>query len=192
MLWRHSLLLGLLLTFTATPWASAQINSDTFDGRPDFAEGDDFGYYVWRDGENWHVRWTTMGNMRRFHGSVTAEGGDLRSLKRIDVEAESRVVRAGRGPRVVVGPRGRAHVRRGRSAVVATREQDKIEKDGDHRIVFHSRTDGDIDGFDFKTGKKVSSIRFVLQVDGKSYARSVEIGQHNQKPSRVPFVVELD
>jgi hypothetical protein len=173
-----------------SPGALAQ--TDMFDGKPTFAEGVDLGYYVWRDGDKWHVRWTTLGGLRRFSGSVVAEGGELKSLKRIDVEEERRVLYPGRAPRVVYGPRGRPHVRGGRPPVVVSREQDKIEKDGDHRIVFVARTNDDIDGFDFKVDKKVTSLRLVLQIDGQFRPQHVEVGSQNRKLPRLPFVVRLD
>jgi hypothetical protein len=170
--------------------ASAQV-AEKFDGRPAFAEGTDMGYYIWRDGETWHVRWTTKGVMRHFTGSVKAEGGELKSLKRIDVESESRVLRPGRAPRTVVGPRGRVYARGGRPPVVATREQDKIEKDGDERIRFNARTDDDIDGFDFKVEKKVTSLRFVLEIDGRPRPQLVEVGKDNSHVPGIPFTVQL-
>lgn len=57
-------------------------------------------------------------------------------------------------------------MRRGRGPVVATKTQDKIEKDGDRKIWFDSKTDADIDGFDFKPDKKVKTLRFALRIDG--------------------------
>ena len=39
---------------------------------------------------------------------LTFEGGKLKSLKRIDVESERRVLYPGRAPQIVYGPRGRA------------------------------------------------------------------------------------
>src|SRR5436189_1075643 len=78
-----------------------------FDGRPAFKEGSDRAYFVWRDGDRWHVRWTTLGTERTFTGTVRALGGDLKDLKRIDVDEELKVVRPGRPARVVRGPRGR-------------------------------------------------------------------------------------
>ena len=191
MIRKHSLAMTLLCAFALAPSALPQVSPEVFDGRPQFSEGSDFGYYVWRDGKTWHVRWTTLGDLRRFHGSVTAEGGQLKSLKRVDVETESRIIRTGRSPRVVVGPRGRAHVRGGPTTAVATRQQDIIEKDGDNRIVFRARTD-DVDGFDFEPGEQVSELRFVLQTEGKSYPRNVEVGQSNQKAPRLPLVVWLE
>ena len=165
---------------------------DDFAGRPSFKEGRDLGYYVWTDGDTWHVRWTTMGSMRHFTGTVTAEGGDLKSLKRIDVETERKIIRPGRAPRVVRGPRGRARgVAGGRPAVVATREQDHIEMDGDRRIRFNARTDDDIDGYDFKVTREVKAVRFVLEIDGASRAADVEAGRNNHHPAQNPFVVQL-
>jgi len=166
--------------------------ADIFDGKPTFAEGVDLGYYVWRDGDEWHVRWTTLGKMRSFTGSIVAEGGQLTSLKRIDVEHERRVLYPGRAPRVVYGPRGRPRVRGGRPPVTVSREQDTIEKDGDNRIVFAARTNDDIDGFDFKVDNKVTLLRLVFQIDGQDRPEHVEVGRDNRKLPRLPFVVLLD
>jgi len=148
-------------------------------------------YYVWRDGDKWSLRWTTPGKLRNFRGAVTADGGKLKSLKRIDVESESRVLYPGRAPHIAVGPRGRVYRRGGAPPVVATRMQDKIEKDGDNRIVFNARTNDDIDGFDFKVDERVTALRFVLEVDGVMRPALVELGRNNAKPAGVPFVVKL-
>lgn len=169
----------------------AAADAARFDGRPAFTEGSDRGYFVWRDGDTWHVRWTTQGVQRRFTGNVAAEGGELKSLKRIDVEEESRVVAAGRPGHAWRGPRGRLHVRPGRGPVVAERVQDKIEKDGDRRIYWISRTDADIDGFDFKIDQDVTHLRFTLEMDGESRAALVEIGRANGRPEHNPFGVDL-
>ncbi len=173
------------------PLPSVIAQAEIFDGKPTFAEGVDLSYYVWRDGNTWHIRWTTKGKMRRFSGSVVAEEGELKSLKRIDVEAERRVLYPGRAPRVVYGPRGRPHILRGRAPVVVEREQDKIEKDGDHKIVFRAWTNDDIDGFDFKVDEKVRSLRFVLEIDSKQVPQWVEMGRHNEKAKSLPLIVKL-
>jgi hypothetical protein len=185
--WIVPVMIASLLVLS--PGAFAQ--EDMFDGKPVFAEGADFGYYIWRSGDTWHVRWTTKGLMRRFTGSVVAEGGKLKSLDRVDVEEDRRVLYPGRAPHIVYGPRGRAHVRGGRAPVVVTREQDKIEKDGDHRIVFASRTDDDIDGFNFKTDENVRSLIFVLEIDGQRRPQHVEVGKNNRKLPSLPFEVRL-
>ncbi|MBL8191121.1 MAG: hypothetical protein JNK38_24095, partial [Acidobacteria bacterium] len=93
----------------------------------------------------------------------------------------------------VRGPRGRVvGVRGGRAPVVVNREQDKIEKDGDKRIHFLSLNDGDIDGFDFKVDKNVTSLKFALEIDGKPAPKRIEIGNSNSKPSGDPFSVSLN
>ena len=74
--------LGTLVMSSATAVNQAPV----FDGRPEFAEGTDRAYYVWRDGDTWHVRWTTRGAMHRFTGSVLAEGGDIDSLEQGETE----------------------------------------------------------------------------------------------------------
>lgn len=162
-----------------------------FDGKPTFAEGTALGYFVWREGDAWHVRWTTKGKMRQFSGTVVSEGGKLKSFKRIDVESERRVLYPGRAPQVVYGPRGRPHVRGGRAPVVIERTQDKIEKDGDHKIVFLARTNDDIDGFDFKVDDKAISLTFVLDIDGMKRPQLVETGKNNQKAESLPLRVRL-
>ena len=185
---RMPMLLAMpLLLLTPAP----TMQTAMYDGKPAFAEGVELGYYVWRDGDTWHVRWTTMGRMRTFAGSVSATGGKLKSLKRIDVETERRVLYPGQAPQVVRGPRGRVRaVRGGRAPVVATREQDHIEMDGNARIVFNARTDNDIDGFDFKVDD-VEQLQFNLGIDGRRAPNLIEVGQHNEKPKQLPLIVTL-
>ncbi|MBI2833954.1 MAG: hypothetical protein HYX76_05955 [Acidobacteria bacterium] len=185
------LMVGAFLAFglIATPCAA---DDAIFDGRPSFREGHDLGYYVWKEGRTWHVRWTTFGAMRRFTGHVVSEGGRLESLKRIDVEEERKVICPGRAPRVVRGPRGRVRgVSPGRAPVVAERTQDRIEKEGDRRIQFTAQTDDDIDGFDFTVGDQVHELRFTLEIDGKSRPADVDVGRGNQHPATNPFLVTI-
>jgi hypothetical protein len=185
-----ALALTLILTLVQfTPAASAP--DQIYDGRPVFSQGTDLGYFIWRDGDTWHVRWTTKGQKRRFSGAVETTGGKLKSLKRIDVESERKVLYPGRPGHVWVGPRGRVHSRRGRAPVVAERKEDKIEKDGDYRIVFSSLTDDDIDGFDFKVDNETGLLRFMLQIDGRPEAQRVELGKGNVRAERLPLVLAL-
>lgn len=159
-------------------------------GRPAFEENSDRSYYVWHEGATWHVRWTTLGEMRQFGGSVVATGGKIDDLKRIDVEAEARIIRPGRPPRVVRGPAGRPRaVAPGRPPVVDTKLQDHITREDDHTIRWRARTD-DIDGFSFKV-EGVNQLRFDLRIEGNSRVRSVEIGRGNVHPSANPFTVRL-
>lgn len=178
-----------VLLLALSPSVLAQ--TDKFDGKPAFAEGIDLSYYIWREGDKWLVRWTTKGPNRKFTGSVVAEGGELHDLKRIDLDEERKVLYPGRAPHVYVGPRGRARMGGGRAPVVVERKQDRIEKDGDHRIVFAAITSNDIDGFNFKVDKKVTTLRFILAINGRQMAQHVEFGKDNQKPSALPLVVRI-
>ena len=177
------------LSLVFSPSVLAQ--ADKFDGRPAFADGIDLSYYIWREGDKWLVRWTTKGPNRKFTGSVVAEGGELHDLKRIDLDEERKVLYPGRAPHVRVGPHGRSHVGGGRAPVVVERKQDRIEKDGDHRIVFAAITSNDIDGFNFKVDKKVTTLRFILEINGRQMPQKVEFGKDNQKPSALPLVVQI-
>lgn len=181
----------LLCASLVVPSSTARAQGPEFDGRPVFSEGVDLGYYLWKDGDTWRLRWTTKGNMRHFAGAVTAEGGNLKSLHRVDVETERRVLYPRRPGRVFVGPRGHIRTTGGRAPVVVSRDQDKIEKDGDNRIVFTAKTNDDIDGFDFKTDDKVTSLRFLLEIDGKQMPNLVEYGHNNQKATSIPLIVRL-
>ena len=183
------LFLLFMSALVVTPHGRAQ--TDIYDGKPVFNEGADLGYYVWRDGNKWHLRWTTKGFLRHFTGSVTAEGGKLKSLKRIDVEKERRLLYPGRAPHVVYGPRGRRHVVGGQAPVVVERTQDKIDKDGDYRIVFSAGTNNDIDGFDFDVADQVTTLRFMLEIDGAPRPGHVEVGRNNRKAPNMPLVVIL-
>jgi hypothetical protein len=170
----------------------AETAAARFAGKPKFDEGHALGYFIWRDGDGWKVRWTTFGAEHRFSGRVVVEGGELRDFKRIDVDKERRVIAPGRPARVVRGPRGHVRgVRPGRGPVVATREEDHIEQETEHLLRFNTRTDDDIDGFDFKTVGGVREIRFVLEIDGVARPAEVEVGRENFKPRKTPVVVRL-
>lgn len=186
----RAMLLGIALLFSSAGLGAA-VGPDRFEGRPVFREGFDRGYYVWSDGNEWHVRWTTQGKLLNFTGQVMAEGGKLSDLDRVDLEKESRVVRTGSRPVVVRGARGRLHTERRPTTAVVTREQDKVEEDGDRTIRFRARTDADVDGFDFEVDKNVTALRFVLEIDGQSRPVDVEVGRNNARPDGNPFTVAL-
>lgn len=64
-------------------------------------------------------------------------------------------------------------------------------REGDNPIVFAAKTAGDIDGFYFKIDKKVTSLRFVLDINSKQMPQRVEVGKNNQRLSTLPFVVRI-
>ena len=123
---------------------------------------------------------------------MIANSGKLKSLKRIDVEKSSKVVRRDRPTRVGVGPRGRARIRSRRGPLIATRTQDKIEKDGDSRTWFDSKKIGDTNSFDFKADKHIKTLRFVLSINGKSKPAMIYLGENKERSSRTTFAVSLE
>jgi len=194
---RHLLAFPVLVTAllagstVSVPSRLAAQGLPAFNGRPEFREGSDLSYFVWRDGNTWHVRWTTLGQQRVFTGVVRATGGKIDDLKRVDVDAELKVIRPGRPARLVRGPAGRVRgVAPGRPAVVATKTEDHITKVDDHLIRWNARAADDIDGFSFKADD-VAALTFDLNIAGESRPRSVEIGRNNTHPENNPFTVRL-
>ena len=194
MLWPlRSAALALVVVLLGTVVSlGAETARDRFTGRPKFDEGKALGYFVWRDGETWKVRWTTFGAERRFSGRVMVEGAQFASLKRIDVDSERRVLVPGRPARVVRGPRGRVRgVAPGRAPVVAERAEDLIRQENEHLVRFLTRTNDDIDGFDFKLNDETGVLRFVLEIDGVTRPAEIEVGKDNFKPMEDPVIVRL-
>ena len=182
-------LIAVAVFLSLPVWAE---QSSEFSGQPKFKEGDDFGYFVWKEGDKWKVRWTTYGKMRHFSGRVVAKGGDIKSLDRIDVETERRIIRPGHRTRVVRGPMGKPRVVVRRPPIVEERRQDVIKKESDREITFTARTDDDIDGFNFKVKEDVRELRFILKVDGRSRVDFVKIGAQERRPKANPFIVFLE
>jgi hypothetical protein len=177
------LLMASLLS-AETPLARLQ-------GQPKFKDGKALGYFVWKDGDTWKLRWTTFGSEHRFTGRIQLEGGAIQSFKRIDVDVESKIIAPGRPGHVVRGPHGHVVGRTGgRPPVVASREEDHIEQETERLIRFATRTD-DLDGVDFKVTPATERLRFVLEIDGKPRPAEVEVGKENFKPNEHPLVVQL-
>ena len=172
--------------------AFAQTNVARFEGEPKFDEGKALGYFIWKDGDTWKLRWTTFGGEHVFSGRIAIEGGEFKSMKRIDVDEERKVIRPGRAPHVVRGPRGRVvGTTGGRAPVVATREEDHIVQETEQLIRFNTRTNDDMDGVNFKVSDDTRVIRFNLEIGGEPRPREVEVGKNNFKPLENPVIVRL-
>jgi hypothetical protein len=187
---RHviAVLVTTLLLLGIPALVSGQTPAARFDGRPTFKEGKALGYFIWREGDTWKLRWMTFGAEHRFLGKVVVEGGDLVSFKRIDVDEERKVIRPGVRPGTVRGPRGRViGVRPGRAPVVSEKTLDKIEQEDEGSLRWLTQTDDDIDGVDFKVSASAVAIRFMLQIDGEPKPAEIEIGKENFKPNTLPL-----
>jgi hypothetical protein len=193
---RRSSIAGLLLFTLAIvgipSFGAAQTPASTFDGRPTFKEGKALGYFIWRDGNTWKLRWMTFGSAHRFTGRVVVEGGEIKSFKRIDVDEERKVIRPGHAPTVVRGPRGRVRaVRPGRAPVVAERTEDHIEQENERTVQWLTNTDDDLDGLDVQVTESATAIRFNLLIDGQPRPMEVEVGRDNFMPKTNPVRVAL-
>ncbi|HTG88694.1 MAG TPA: hypothetical protein VL914_00820 [Vicinamibacterales bacterium] len=182
----------MVITMLCSALVGAETTVAQVQGQPKFSDGKALGYFVWKDGDTWKVRWMTFGSVHRFSGRIQVEGGEIRSLKRVDVDTERKIMAPGRPGHVVLGPRGRVIGRTGgRPAIVASREEDKIEQETEHLIRFLTRTTNDVDGLDFKVTDSSERLRFALQIDDKPRPEEVEVGKNNVKPNEHPLVVRL-
>jgi hypothetical protein len=166
---------------------SAPKQSDIYEGRPAYKEADAGGYYVWHDGNKWHVRWIAVDRPRDFAGSVAADGGELRELRQVESSVEGRDVPWLRRNTVAVGNSISTMAMTGMPAT----DRSNIRNDGKARIAFNVRTENDIDGFDFSPGEGVTALRIVLQIDRKSAPDRVRIGSGSQQPDQLPLMVAL-
>jgi hypothetical protein len=92
----------------------------------------------------------------------------------------------------VRGPRGRpVGTVGGRPAVVASREEDRIEQETEQVIRWVTRTDDDVDGLDFRVTEGTAVIRILMEIDGVPRPAEVEVGRDNFKPNESPLVVRL-
>ncbi|HEV8365668.1 MAG TPA: hypothetical protein VGQ52_19295 [Gemmatimonadaceae bacterium] len=182
----------LIAVFGRPATAAAQLPAETFDGRPTYKEGKALGYFVWRDGDTWKLRWMTFGANHTITGRIVVEGGDIKSFKRIDVDEERKVIRPGVAPHVVRGPRGRiVGTRPGRAPVVAERDLDKIEQEDEHTVRWLTNTNDDVDGLDVKVTDGATGLRLTLMIDGQARPNEVEVGKSNFKPGELPVRVKL-
>ncbi|HEV8364743.1 MAG TPA: hypothetical protein VGQ52_14610 [Gemmatimonadaceae bacterium] len=182
----------LIAVFGRPAAVAAQLPAETFDGRPTYKEGKALGYFVWRDGDTWKLRWMTFGANHKFNGRIVVEGGDIKSFKRIDVDEERKVIRPGVAPHVVRGPRGKIiGTRPGRAPVVAERDLDKIEQEDEHTVRWLTNTNDDVDGLDVKVTDGATGLRLMLMIDGQPRPNEVEVGKSNFKPGELPVRVKL-
>ena len=162
--------------------------SDQYEGRPAYKESDAGGYYVWHNGNNWHVRWIAVDRPGDFRGSVVAEGGALRDLRQANASVEVRDLPWLR--RNLTTAVGRANSNMSMTGMPAT-DRANIRNDGKSKIAFDVRTENNINGFDFSPEDGVTSLRMDLQVDRKSAANRVRIGKESQSPDALPLTVAL-
>ncbi|MEP6509582.1 MAG: hypothetical protein ABJC63_15255 [Gemmatimonadales bacterium] len=160
---------------------------DVFEGRPRFDQGDAV-YYVWRDGVQWHVRWTANDRGHDFKGLVVAQGGTFSFLKENDSEKETLAYLSSQRRIYVSSDRADPGLRVP-DAISLNRAV--IRPDGNDKIVFDARTTNSIGGFDFTPDDSVTIMQLDLQVDKKSVPGLVRLGKGAKKATELPLVVAL-
>jgi hypothetical protein len=46
-------------------------------GQSDYTPGQDLGFFIWKDSDRWHIRWTSNGPTTYFYGRITSSGDVL-------------------------------------------------------------------------------------------------------------------
>lgn len=64
---------ALTAVLVAAPAAVAKESKEVWKGQPEFHKGESRGYFIWNDGEGWHVRWLSKGAKHTFSGRVTTD-----------------------------------------------------------------------------------------------------------------------
>jgi hypothetical protein len=126
-----------------------------YDGLPDGPT-----YFLWRDGDVWHLRTKTRKLARQFSGTVKVRGGTLKLQDHAGLERNRkrrRVVDIGR------------------------------VNDLNNKIDFKFRTMGREDGFDFKVSKTATAVEFDLKLDGYEHRGNIRIGRAGQSPGQAIF-----
>lgn len=156
-------------------------------GRPTFSQNDVPAYYIWRDGDHWHVRWSSFSWARNFAGSILADSSSLTNLRKVDPFSELGVMYPMRQKllRVVLDKDHPAGF-----GPVESSNRD-IRMKGKQTIRFSSRTEDSVDGFDFTTEDGVQTLTFDLKIEGKPAVGIVYVGSGNSTPDSLPLVVSL-
>jgi hypothetical protein len=122
-----------------------------------FGPGEAMSYGIWHAGNTWHLRTATDNKKHRFHGKVTVEGGTIDGIDAFRLEDKGSV-------------------------------KDTWRLSGDRReLHFDFRTDGEIDGVDFRVSPGARKLHWDLRIDGKHMPQRVFLGPGGGHPERVPF-----
>jgi hypothetical protein len=116
-------------------------------------------FAVWRDRKGWHLLATAGGQTRRFKGQVRVEGGTLEKVSSYKTEGDF--------------PAG-AHWK-----LSPTK----------HELTFDFQSDKRLDGIRFRVNKDALAVGFTLSIDGITQPQLVYVGQKNQYPEVLPFIL---
>jgi len=71
--------------------ARATVAQPSATGRPASLDGNEGGFWIWRDGKGWHLRTTTAGGKHQFAGKVVGRGSQLKDVQSAKVESGDKI-----------------------------------------------------------------------------------------------------
>lgn len=160
---------------------------DGFSGRPTFSERDHTAYYVWSEGNHWHVRWVAFSCRQNFKGSVVADRGSIGNMRKVDPVNEQNLIYPQRRQLLTVVT-GYDHPANFASNEAHNRD---IRMNGKSAVVFSATTDDGLDGFDFTADDAVRTLTFELKLEGKPATGFVYLGKDNVTPGSLPVTVSV-
>lgn len=160
---------------------------DVFAGRPAFSDKESPSYYVWHDGNRWHVRWSSLSRVRNFKGSVVADSGSLGDLRQADRANEFGAMYPNH-PQLLTVTVGRPSPN---DLSSATPFESSVRMKGKQTITFSSKTSDSVDGFDFTPDDAVHTLTFDLMIEGKPAEAIIHLGSESSPPDSLPIVVAL-
>jgi hypothetical protein len=116
-------------------------------------------YYVWYDGESWHLR-TTAKVGRNFHGTIRTKDARIKSCRSVGLKNDKQK----------------------KGATDAWRVNDARSE-----LTFHFKTGQLSDGFDFVVEGEEGQLDFDLLIDDQKNPRAIFVGRGEQHPDKNPF-----
>ena len=83
----------VLTAMIATPVLAAK---PFWHGKPDWTPGEHKGYFLWKDEDGWHLRWTTKNRKHEFSGSIVCDGSFKSVHARSKDDKKDKIKRVGR------------------------------------------------------------------------------------------------
>jgi hypothetical protein len=142
----------------AAPSVSLAADIDPAGKPAKFEAGNAASYYVWRDGQGWHLRTTTKNRKRTFQGAVRVLGGEFGAVNTDGLE------------------------KRGDKADCWKLSDDRKE------LTFNLQTEKALDGFDFRLKGGATRVEFSLKIDGEEIKTGrIFIGAAGGHPEATDF-----
>ncbi len=128
-------------------------------------------YYLWRDGDVWHLRTKTKKKTHQFHGLIRIKGGTVKKIYNFSgLEAQPR--------------------KKGKKGQAAPADIGRWN-DARNEIEFKFRTSGGEDGFDFQLSDKATDLSLDLKLDGYEHRGRIVVGKDAQTPPQPVFTIAI-